>query len=170
MGEVKNYQNRGVFMSRPPKCRRVEFIPEMTYFKPAGVPMKDLAEVILSVEELEAIRLKDLMGFEQEECAVNMGVSRPTYHRILSAARAKVADALVNGKAIRVEGGNFQVAVRRYRCTGCGSEWEAPCERRSAFREITCPSCDSTDIRRINQDGTMFNCTRWKEGLEQVKL
>ena len=155
-------------MSRPPKCRRVEFIPEMTYFKPAGVPMKDLIEVILSVEELEAIRLKDLMGFEQEECAVNMGVSRPTYHRILSAARAKVADALVNGKAIRVEGGNFQIAARRYRCAGCGSEWESPRERRGAFRGIACPSCSGTDIRRINQDGTMFNCSRWKDGLRQV--
>lgn len=155
-------------MSRPPKCRRVEFLPELTYFKPAGVPMKDLAEVILSVEELEAIRLKDLMGLEQEECAVNMGVSRPTYHRILSAARAKVADALVNGKAIRVEGGNFQVAVRRYRCTGCSKEWESPCERGRIPGEISCPACGSADIRRINHDGTLFNCTRWKDGIEKV--
>ncbi len=154
-------------MSRPPKCRRVEFLPELTYFKPAGVPMKDLAEVILSVEELEAIRLKDLMGLEQEECAVNMGVSRPTYHRILSAARAKVADALVNGKAIRVEGGNFQVAVRRYRCTGCGNEWEAPCKRGRILGEIACPSCSCAEVRRINHDGTLFNCSRWKDGIEQ---
>lgn len=155
-------------MSRPPKCRRVEFLPELTYFKPAGVPMRDLAEVILSVEELEAIRLKDLNGLEQEDCAVNMGVSRPTYHRILSAARAKVADALVNGKAIRVEGGNFQVAVRRYRCTGCGSEWEAPCERGRGTGKAICPSCQGKDIRRIDKDGNLFNCSRWKDGIEQV--
>ena len=56
-------------MPRPPKCRRVAFLPQATYFKPAGVPLRILDEVVLSVEEAEAIRLKDLEGLEQEEGA-----------------------------------------------------------------------------------------------------
>ncbi|WP_031516291.1 DUF134 domain-containing protein [Desulfofalx alkaliphila] len=105
-------------MSRPSKCRRVEFIPEITYFKPAGVPLVNLEEVSLAVEELEAIRLKDLEYLEQEQCAQRMQVSRPTFHRVLTSARHKVAQALVQGKAIRVEGGNY-VHVGKGRGKGC---------------------------------------------------
>ncbi len=110
-------------MSRPPKCRRVEFIPEITYFKPAGVPLVKLEEISLNIEELEAIRLKDLEELEQEQCAERMQISRPTFHRILVAARKKVAEALVEGKAIRVEGGN-------YKHVGDGSPGGRRCRRR----------------------------------------
>ncbi|RLC61868.1 MAG: hypothetical protein DRI01_07800 [Chloroflexi bacterium] len=96
-------------MGRLPKCRRVGFVPQITYFKPAGIPVRLLEEVCLSVEEGEAIRLKDLEGLEQEECARRMHISRPTFHRVLGAARQKVADALLSGKAIRIEGGNYEV-------------------------------------------------------------
>ncbi|MHB8157999.1 MAG: DUF134 domain-containing protein [Desulfocucumaceae bacterium] len=149
-------------MSRPPKCRKVEFLPQMTYFKPAGVPLRELTEVTLTVEELEAIRLKDLMGFEQEECAEKMGVSRPTYHRILSAARQKVAEALINGRAIRVEGGNFQVVIKHFRCQKCGHQWEEKCGQRP---DSNCPTCAAEEILRMNSDGSLFNCRRWKDGL-----
>ena len=94
-------------MPRPPKCRRVEFLPGVTFFKPAGVPMRLLEEIVLSVEEAEAIRLKDLEGLEQKEGAERMNVSRPTFQRVLVSARQKLADALLNGKVIRIEGGNF---------------------------------------------------------------
>jgi predicted DNA-binding protein (UPF0251 family) len=97
-------------MSRPPKCRRVAFLPEATYFKPAGIPLRVLNEVRLSVEEAEAIRLKDLEGLEQKECAQRMSVSRPTFQRVLASARQKIADVLLNGKAVRIEGGNFEMA------------------------------------------------------------
>ncbi|MFZ5595703.1 MAG: DUF134 domain-containing protein [Bacillota bacterium] len=147
-------------MSRPPKCRKVEFLPQLTYFKPAGVPLRELTEVTLTVEELEAVRLKDLLGLEQEACAEKMGVSRPTYHRILSAARQKIAEALINGRAIKVEGGNFQVVMRHYCCRGCGHQWEEACGE----GESRCPSCDNTDILRINSDGSLFNCRRWQDG------
>ena len=98
-------------MPRPPKCRRVAFIPGVTYFKPAGVPMRALDEVRLSVEEAEAIRLKDLEGLEQEAGAGRMNISRPTFQRVLSSARQKIADALLNGKAVRIEGGSFEIAA-----------------------------------------------------------
>jgi len=102
-------------MPRPTKWRRVALIPEVNYFKPAGIPLRVLEEVCLSVEEAEAIRLKDLEGLEQEECAQRMRISRPTFHRVLESARSKVADALTNGKAVRIEGGSFEMAMRRLR-------------------------------------------------------
>jgi uncharacterized protein len=97
-------------MVRPKKCRLVAAMPNVTYFKPAGIPLRFLSEVQLSVEEIEALRLKELEGLEQAEGASRMGVSRPTFQRILTSARQKSADALLNGKAIRIEGGNFQLA------------------------------------------------------------
>ncbi len=96
-------------MPRPPKCRRVAFLPEATYFKPAGIPLRLLDEIRLSVEEAEAIRLKDLDGLEQEQGAEKMNISRPTFQRVLASARQKIAEALLNGKAIKIEGGNFEV-------------------------------------------------------------
>jgi len=97
-------------MPRPIKWRRVAFMPEATYFKPAGIPMRVLEEVYLSVEEAEAMRLKDMERLEQEQCAEKMNISRSTFQRVLGAARQKVADALLNGKAVRIEGGNFEMA------------------------------------------------------------
>lgn len=96
-------------MPRPPKCRRVAFLPEANYFKPAGIPLRVLSEVRLSVEEAEAIRLKDLEGLEQAPSAQKMNVSRATFQRVLASARQKIADALLKGKAIRIEGGNFEI-------------------------------------------------------------
>lgn len=83
--------------------------PNVTYFKPAGIRLNDLEESTLTVEEFEAVRLKDLMGLEQEKCAKNMGISQPTFHRLVLIARKKIADAIVNGKAIKIEGGNFKI-------------------------------------------------------------
>ncbi|HEY50435.1 MAG TPA: DUF134 domain-containing protein [Dehalococcoidia bacterium] len=97
-------------MPRPVKWRRVNFVPGVTYFKPAGIPLQVLNEVCLTVEEAEAIRLKDFEGLEQEQGAEKMNISRPTFQRVLGAARKKIADALLNGKAIRIEGGNFEIA------------------------------------------------------------
>ncbi|MGI6434459.1 MAG: DUF134 domain-containing protein [Syntrophomonadaceae bacterium] len=94
-------------MGRIPKCRRVEYYPLVTAFKPAGVPRRSLEKVSLLVEELEAIRLKDYLGLEQEECAQKMQVSRPTFQRILMEARKKVVEALINGKELNIEGGEY---------------------------------------------------------------
>ena len=102
-------------MPRPPKCRRVAFLPEATYFKPAGIPLRLLDEVRLSVEEAEAVRLKELEGLEQAASAQRMNVSRPTFQRVLASARRKIADALLNGKAVRIEGGNFELDSRKGR-------------------------------------------------------
>jgi predicted DNA-binding protein (UPF0251 family) len=94
-------------MPRPRKWRMVENHPEVTYFKPQGLPVWKLGEVILPVEGLEALRLADMEKMEHEAAAARMGVSRPTFSRVLSAARSSVAEALVKGRAIRIQGGSF---------------------------------------------------------------
>ncbi len=109
-------------MPRPPKIRRVEHIPEITYFKPQGVPLRNLEKIVISFEEMEAVRLKDKEGLDQQEGAERMGVSRPTFQRILISARAKIAEALTQGKAIRIEGGTFQVTRKGRR--GGGPPWK----------------------------------------------
>jgi predicted DNA-binding protein (UPF0251 family) len=151
-------------MSRPTKWRRVAQIPQVDYFKPAGIPLRILDEVCLSVEEAEAIRLKDLEGLQQEECAARMRISRPTFHRVLESARQKVADALLNGKAIRIEGGNFQLAMRRFRCGNDGQEWEVPFEAMVAGPPSACPSCNSPNIQPILPPGYGFGGRGWGRG------
>jgi len=89
------------------KCRRVGYIPETRHFNPRGVALKFLEEVNMTVEELEAVRLKDYEGLDQEESAKVMGISRQTFQRILASARGKIADALINGRALHIEGGDY---------------------------------------------------------------
>jgi len=133
-------------MPRPPKCRRVTYMPEVTYFKPAGIPLRDLEEVRMSIEEAEALRLKDLEGLEQEQGAGKMNVSRPTFQRILASARQKIADVLLNGKAIRIEGGNFEMTWRRFRCRD-GHEWEL--ETPVSVPPELCPTCSTSSIEPL---------------------
>jgi len=94
-------------MPRPKRCRMVGCHPKNNYYKPRGVPLAFLEEVVLAVDEYEGLRLADLEGLYQEDAAVKMGVSRQTFGRIIESAHRKVADALVNGKALRIEGGDF---------------------------------------------------------------
>ncbi len=129
-------------MSRPPKCRRVNFMPGITYFKPAGIPLRMLDEIRLTVEEIEAIRLKDLEDLDQEQCAEKMNISRPTFQRVLESARKKLAEALLSGKAIRIEGGNFEMAPLHFTCP-TGHEWEAPFEVAMKAAQQSCPVCST---------------------------
>ena len=89
-------------MPRPRLKRQIGFNPSVIYFKPRGIPLKFLEEVELSLEEMEALRLKDFVGLEQIEAAEKMKTSQSTFQRILSGARKKVADAFINGKAIKI--------------------------------------------------------------------
>jgi len=96
-------------MPRPPKCRLVETWPQVTYFKPRGVPLSELEEVRLTLEGFEALRLTELEGLDQDQAATRMGVSRQTFGRVLSAARQSLAQAVVDGKALRIEGGHYRL-------------------------------------------------------------
>ncbi len=84
-------------------------MPNIVYFKPAGIRITDLEEVILNVDEWEAVRLTDFLEIEQVEASKKMGISQPTFHRLLKSARKKLTEAIIKGKAIRIEGGNFRV-------------------------------------------------------------
>ncbi len=94
-------------MSRTKKCKQILENPKFIYFKPAGVPLKDLEEIILNIEEFEAIRLKDLEKNDQKTCAKIMGIHQSTFQRLLTKSREKLIIALTKGNAIRICGGNY---------------------------------------------------------------
>ena len=96
-------------MPRPKHCRYVSSAPNVTYFKPRGIPLRELEEVTLSVDELEALRLADREGLTAIDAAQHMRVSRHTFGRTLASARRKVATALSMGQALRIEGGSYAV-------------------------------------------------------------
>jgi len=150
-------------MGRRQLWRRVSFIPPVTHFKPAGRPLAGIEEVQLLVEEAEAIRLKDLKGLEQEECAQRMSISRTTFSRVLDSARQKIADALLNGKAIRIEGGNFEMAVNRFRCMS-GHEWDVPFEAMVTAPPELCPRCETPSIMALPPHGLGGRGRGWRKG------
>lgn len=113
-------------MSRPLQTRKIGFVPRVVFFKPAGIPRVDLEEVALSLDELEAVRLADLNGLYQEQAAPKMDVSRSAFARILESARRKIADALVHGKSLKLEGGPVQAGPGR---AGICPR-DCPCRRR----------------------------------------
>jgi len=128
----------------------VECIPGSKYFKPRGIPLSSLEEVILTVDEFEAIRLADLEGLYQEQAAEKMNISRQTFGRIIESAHQKVADALVQGKALKIEGCEFEMAeMRKFKCYDCQHTWELPY---GTGRPENCPSCKSGNIRRAEED------------------
>jgi len=100
-------------MPRPKRCRNVAFDPEHRFFKPQGVPMSRLDCRDIGLDELEALRIADLMGLSQSEGARMMNISQPTFNRILSSARNKVADSLVNAHALRIEATQSHVAFAK---------------------------------------------------------
>ncbi len=115
--------------------------------------------ISLGAEEVEAVRLKDMKGYDQAECARKMGLTRPTFQRILAAARKKIATALAEGKTIMIEGGNFIMKPRVFECLDCGETWEeAPCtEGGKHGYEIACPKCGSMNKVKIT-DGERHAC------------
>lgn len=132
-------------MARPKKCRWVEFEPGITFFKPQGIPLRHLEQVIIGVDELEALRLSDYLGLSHEEVAQDMNVSRPTVTRMLARAHKAVADALVNGKAIKIQGGDYKLAEREYSCNSCQHSWT---ELPGRPQPQSCPQCQGNDIQR----------------------
>ncbi len=133
-------------MVRPKNYRFISPIHGEVYFKPKGIPLRNLDEMVLTLDEFESLRLADLQGLYHEEAAKIMGISRATFGRILQTARVKVADALVNGKALRVEGGVVQIGdTRVFMCLDCDHQWEEPF---GTGRPDSCPACQSLHFVR----------------------
>jgi len=121
-------------MPRPCKRRLIGQLPRSPYFKPSGIPVSELEQVNLGLDECEALRLADMVGLEQEAAAEKMRVSRQTFGNILRRARKKVASCLIQGKALRMEGGIVRLgrgASSGFRCglCGCGSRRDKAANR-----------------------------------------
>jgi uncharacterized protein len=104
-------------MPRPCKCRCVCGGPRVDYFKPRAIPVSELEEVVLTIDEFEAIRLADLEELYQEKAAKKMKISRQTFGNIVISAHNKIADAIVNAKALKIEGGVVRM-MRKHRSFG----------------------------------------------------
>lgn len=129
-------------MPRPTKFRRVGFFPKDTYFFPMGKAKCEIKETALKVEELEAMRLKDVEGLNQEQCAEIMGVSRQTFQNIIDAARKKITQALIEGNAIKIGGGDYTTKFCKFKCLSCGNLYDINYKQ----DRNTCPSCGSSKV------------------------
>jgi predicted DNA-binding protein (UPF0251 family) len=119
-------------MPRPRKCRFVTQEPGVTFFKPQGIPLRILEHALITVDELEALRLSDFLGMSHEEAAKQLKVSRPTVTRMLARAHQAIADALVNGKAIRIEGGDYVLESPECQCPKCRAQGSASAGEKTA--------------------------------------
>ena len=141
-------------VGRPVHCRSIQDLPKFTCFKPDGVKPKNLNSILLTFDELEAIRLADKEGLYQAAAAMKMNVSRPTFGRILEAAHKKVAEALVDGKQLCIQGGVFRSLcdnipsdrIESCSCPEC--DMELPHLKGETCREICCPHCGAALIRK----------------------
>ncbi|HMM22447.1 MAG TPA: DUF134 domain-containing protein [Selenomonadales bacterium] len=141
-------------MVRPHKERRIQQLPPVTSYKPVGVPMREIDAIVLTFEEMEAIRLVDAEQLDMGEAAESMAVSRPTLHRIVNKARQKIATAMWQGKAVIIEGGTFRLEhknhdkLRYFGCRECDYKWSVPHGTGQRGREMSCPQCGAQSVHR----------------------
>ena len=133
-------------MVRPKRFRRIFQEPQIRCFRPdLSEDIDHINPVEITIDEIEAIRLKDYQDLKQEKAAEIMDISQPTFHRILNLAREKVATALIEGNMIKIKGGDFVADKERYKCKSCGFEWYSP---EKEYEK--CPDCKSEDIYKIS--------------------
>lgn len=127
-------------MARPKLKRTIRCNLSACYFKPWGIPISDLEEIILNDDEVEAIRLADLDGLFHEDAAIKMKVSRATFGRVLHSARNKIADSILNGKAIKISESLKQMNIRSgSRCNKCGNSFR----KRNTANQNFCSNCNN---------------------------
>jgi len=123
-------------MVRPKCCRKISNLPNVNYFQPRCMPLHLLEELTLTLDEFESIRLADFEGLYQEESANKMNVSRQTFARILNSAHKKIAEALIQGKALKIEGGEVEICNNKeFVCEKCN------CKLKKLNDMSNCPNC-----------------------------
>lgn len=128
-------------MARPRRFRRILEEPQIRCFKPETDDLDSLDPIKITIDEFEAIRLRDYHDIQQKRSAEIMGISQPTFHRILTSARKKISKALIEGNMIIIVGEDYITDKKRYKCNTCGFEWLSPEKEYDK-----CPDCKSTDI------------------------
>lgn len=138
-------------MPRPRSKRRIYGPPRFSHFKPVGVPRRLLGAVTLTVDEYEAIRLADYEGLEQQPASERMGISRSTFSRLVDAARRKLAESVVEGKELRIEGGAVDLEHTLRRCRDCGDEQLQRAAETAGDREAaaSCDACGSDNVEDL---------------------
>ena len=139
-------------MPRRKRHRLVTKEPHVSVFKPAGIPARELDEILITIDEFEALRLADFEGLSQRNASTAMEISQPTFNRVLSSARNKVASGLVQGYVLRIEGGRYRLADGSgiLECIDCGASVDMSLEDKSS-----CQACGSTKLRWL----------RWEKGM-----
>lgn len=128
-------------MSRPRRFRKISEEPQIRCFKPERENLDLLEPIEITLDEFEAIRLRDYHDIQQKKSAEIMGISQPTFHRTLTSARKKISKALIEGNTIVIVGGDYITDKKRYKCNVCGFEWVNPKKEYDK-----CPECQSEDI------------------------
>ena len=156
-------------MPRPRRTRRIFFQPDVTYFKPIGIPMINLKEIVLNFDELETIRLIDFEGMEQNKAGKKMKISQSTLSRLLRTGRKKLADAIINGQAIKIQGGNFKMVQPRGRGLGLGRGDRAGSRGLGGGRfaagpdgKCVCPKCGYKESHTTGQPCYKKKCPKCK--------
>jgi uncharacterized protein len=145
------------FMGRKRCCGRIDKLPGCRRFK--AEDGHDEQYIVLNIEELEALRLVDVLDMSQEEAADYMDLSRPTFQRILVSARKKTAQALCEGLTMEIQGGHYRMSQRIFECVSCKHQWqEAPCTEGGAHgHELACPKCGSKEKFKV-EGGQKHRC------------
>ena len=145
-------------MPRPKNDRIVYEPPFYTEFKPVGVSSKSLEEVVLSLDEFEAVRLADLAGMSHEEAANEMGISRSTFSRLIVKSRKKIADYFFHGKLLTINGGNVHFRKNIIQCSDCGHMFKINMETSMT----QCPECNSKNLLSLAGGFGHGECCRVK--------
>ncbi len=152
---------------RPFRCRRISTEAKVKYFKPRGIPLCELEEVVLTPDEFEALRLADFDLLYQADAAIKMKISRQTFGNIINSAHKKIADALLHGKAICINGQPEKLMFEMHECSKCGHKWEM-----NANSIQKCPECGNDDsISKVqSRQEFTYNPGRCRRGQGESKI
>lgn len=149
---------------RPFRCRRISTDVLVKYFKPRGIPLCELEEVMLLPDEVEALKLADFDCLYQADAAEKMGISRQTFGNIINSAHKKVADSLLHGKAICISSESEKILLEKLECPKCSYKWES-----DGDGVTTCPECGNAEsINRTQiKHEFAFNPGRCRRGRDK---